>query len=286
MKIAIIVYSTYGHIITMAKAVQEGVSKAGYHADLFQVPETLPQDILDQMHAPPKSKDIPIATLDTLTEYDAFLFGIPTRFGTLPAQFFEFFGATGGLWAQGALYGKPAGIFVSTGTQGGGQETTVRNSLNFLAHHGMPYIPLGYAKTFPQQSNLEEIHGGSAYGAGTFASPDGSRQPTELELQIATMQGEVFAQSAAKFYPKDKTSQGKKEASAGDAATAGAAAAPSTGDAKDKTTENKTPTAEKAKEQPATQAKDKPTASAPRANQATKAPESEDKSFCSKCIIM
>ncbi|CAD1808309.1 Flavoprotein-like protein YCP4 [Candida parapsilosis] len=276
MKIAIIVYSTYGHIITLAKAVQEGVSKAGYKADLFQVPETLPQDILDQLHAAPKDKNIPIATLDTLTEYDAFLFGIPTRFGTLPGQFFEFFGATGGLWAQGALAGKPAGIFVSTGTQGGGQETTVRNSLNFLAHHGLIYIPLGYAKTFADQSNLEEVHGGSAYGAGTFAGTDGSRQPTELELRTAATQGEVFAQSAARFYPQEKGNN-KDAATAGASGATGASAA----DAK-----NNSATADKAAEKPATQAKDKSTASAPRAQQSTKAPESEDKSFCSKCIIM
>lgn len=271
MKIAIIVYSTYGHIITLAKAVQEGVSKAGYKADLFQVPETLPQDILDQLHAAPKPKDIPIATLDTLTEYDAFLFGIPTRFGTLPGQFFEFFGATGGLWAQGALSGKPAGIFVSTGTQGGGQETTVRNSLNFLAHHGLIYIPLGYAKTFPEQSNLEEIHGGSAYGAGTFAGTDGSRQPTKLELKVAATQGEVFAQLAAKFYPEEKSSESKKDTTTGAATT----------DSKSKSTAT-----EKPAEKPATQAKDKSTTTAPRTQQSTKAPESKDKSFCSKCIIM
>ncbi|KAI5958831.1 YCP4 [Candida theae] len=272
MKIAIIVYSTYGHIFTLAKAVQEGVSKAGYKADLFQIPETLPQDILDQLHAAPKPKDVPIATLDTLTEYDAFLFGIPTRFGTLPAQFFEFFGATGGLWAQGALYGKPAGIFVSTGTQGGGQETTVRNSLNFLAHHGLIYIPLGYAKTFAQQASLEEIHGGSAYGAGTFAASDGSRQPTELELTIATTQGQVFAEQAARFYPGGEKSQGKSNDSA--AAAAAAATQPA-----DKLTPTK----------PKDATTDKSTTEKPagaRGQQSTKAPESEDKSFCSKCIIM
>ena len=127
MKIAIIQYSTYGHITQLAKAVQKGVADAGYKADIFQVPETLPQEVLDKMHAPAKPTDIPIATNDTLTEYDAFLFGVPTRYGTAPAQFFEFWGATGGLWANGSLAGKPAGVFVSTSGQGGGQETTVRN---------------------------------------------------------------------------------------------------------------------------------------------------------------
>lgn len=185
MKIAIIQYSTYGHITQLAKAVQKGVADAGYKADIFQVPETLPQEVLDKMHAPAKPTDIPIATNDTLTEYDAFLFGVPTRYGTAPAQFFEFWGATGGLWANGSLAGKPAGVFVSTSGQGGGQETTVRNFLNFLAHHGMPYIPLGYANAFALQSSMEEVHGGSPYGAGTFANVDGSRQPSTLELEIA-----------------------------------------------------------------------------------------------------
>ncbi|KAG5420515.1 YCP4 [Candida metapsilosis] len=277
MKVAIIVYSTYGHILTLAKSVQEGVSKAGYKADLFQVPETLPQDVLDQLHAAPKPKDVPIATLDTLTEYDAFLFGIPTRFGTLPAQFFEFFAATGGLWAQGALAGKPAGIFVSTGTQGGGQETTVRNSLNFLAHHGLIYIPLGYAKAFALQSNLEEIHGGSPYGAGTFAGGDGSRQPTELEKEVAATQGEVFAQSAVKFCSGEKKTESKSAA----------AAAQQPAQTKEKSAAAQQPAQTKEKsaaaQQPA-QTKEKPAEA--RAQQSAKAPESEDKSFCSKCIIM
>ncbi|RCK59136.1 Flavoprotein-like protein YCP4 [Candida viswanathii] len=266
MKIAIIEYSTYGHITQLARAVQKGTAEAGYKADLFQVPETLSQDVLDKLHAAPKPTDIPVATLDTLTEYDAFIFGIPTRFGTAPAQFFEFFGATGGLWAKGALHGKPAGVFVSTGTQGGGQETTVRNTLNFLAHHGMPYIPFGYANAFELQANLDEIHGGSPYGAGTFAGADGSRQPSKLELTVAEKQGEAFAKSAAKLVGKKSSSSASKPAAAAAA-----------------TSESKPAAAASSSAAPAEK---KEAAAAPRAQQSTKAPESADKSSCSKCIIM
>ena len=275
MKIAIIEYSTYGHITQLSRAVQKGTAEAGYKADLFQVPETLPQEVLDKMHAAPKPTDIPVATLDTLTQYDAFIFGIPTRFGTAPAQFFEFFGATGGLWASGALHGKPAGVFVSTGTQGGGQETTVRNTLNFLAHHGMPYIPFGYANAFELQANLDEIHGGSPYGAGTFAGADGSRQPSKLELSVAEKQGESFAKAAAKLVGKKATSSSKPAAAATTGASTTAAA---------KTTESKPAAAAESASKPAE--KKEAAAAAPRAQQSTKAPESSDKSSCSKCIIM
>jgi NAD(P)H dehydrogenase (quinone) len=190
-KVAIIYYSLYGHIRTMAEAVRAGVEKAGGHADLYRIQETLPQEVLTKMHAPPKADD-PVATLQTLTEYDAFLFGIPTRYGNFPAQWKAFWDQTGGLWAQGALTGKYAGVFVSTGTPGGGQEATVLNSLSTLTHHGIVFVPLGYAHTFPLAANLEEVHGGSPWGAGTYAAADGSRQPTELEKTMATIQGEWF----------------------------------------------------------------------------------------------
>ncbi|EMG48539.1 YCP4 Flavoprotein-like protein YCP4 [Candida maltosa Xu316] len=270
-KIAIIEYSTYGHITTLSRAVQKGVSDAGYKADIFQVPETLSEEVLQKLHAAPKPSDIPVATLDTLTGYDAFIFGVPTRFGTAPAQFFEFWGATGGLWASGALHGKPAGVFVSTGTQGGGQETTVRNFLSNLAHHGMPYIPFGYANAFELQANLDEIHGGSPYGAGTFAGADGSRQPSQLELTVAEKQGEAFAKAAAKLLGIKLSSSSSKPAAA---ATSGTAA----------TKESKPAAA--ATSSSAARPSEKKEAAAPRAQQSTKAPESADKSSCSKCIIM
>lgn len=206
VKIAIITYSTYGHVTTLAKSVQAGVEKAGGQADLFQIPETLTDDVLALIHAPAKPVDIPIATLETLQEYDAFLFGIPTRFGNFPGQWKAFWDSTGGLWANGALYGKPAGIFVSTGTPGGGQETTVRNVLSTLVHHGIIYVPLGYKNSFGQITNLEEVHGGSAWGAGTFAGGDGSRSPSELELEIASIQGQTFFETVKKFGSKEETS--------------------------------------------------------------------------------
>lgn len=197
-KVAIIIYSMYGHIAKLAESVKVGVESAGGSATIFQVPETLPKDVLTALHAPPKP-DFPIATNDTLTEYDAFLFGIPTRYGNFPAQFKAFWDATGGLWVKGSLHGKPAGVFVSTGTPGGGQETTILNSLSVLTHHGIIYVPLGYANAFPQITSFDEVHGGSPWGAGTFAGADGSRQPTKLELEIGEIQGKSFWNTIQKF---------------------------------------------------------------------------------------
>lgn len=197
-KVAIIIYTLYGHVAKIAEAEKAGVEAAGGHAEIFQIPETLSEEVLTMMHAAPKPA-YPIATPATLEEFDAFLFGIPTRFGNFPAQWKAFWDATGGLWAKGALYGKPAGVFVSTGTPGGGQEVTVLNSLSTLAHHGMIYIPLGYKNAFAQITNLSEVHGGSPWGAGAFAGADGSRSPSELELEIATIQGKSFYEATQKF---------------------------------------------------------------------------------------
>lgn len=197
-KVAIIIYSMYHHIATMAEEVKRGIEAAGGSADIYQVPETLSEEVLAKLHAPAKP-NYPIATNDTLTSYNAFMFGIPTRYGNYPAQFKAFWDATGGLWAKGALAGKIAGIFVSTGTPGGGQEATAMNALSCLTHHGIIYVPLGYANCFAQLANLEEVHGSSPWGAGTFAGADGSRQPTKLELEIAHIQGKTFYQTASKF---------------------------------------------------------------------------------------
>jgi NAD(P)H dehydrogenase (quinone) len=120
------------------------------------------------MHAPPK-KDYPVIEPADLTKYDAFLFGIPTRYGNQPAQWRAFWDKTGAIWASGGFWGKYVGVFVSTGTLGGGQESTVLASLSTFAHHGLIYVPLGYAKAFPEMADLTEIHGGSPWGAGTFA---------------------------------------------------------------------------------------------------------------------
>lgn len=198
-KIAIVYYSTYGHIRTLAQAVQKGVAAAGGKADLFQLAETLSPELLTAIHAPPKSDD-PIIKPEQFADYDAFLFGIPTRFGNQPSQWRAFWDSTGGLWQTAALYHKYAGLFVSTASIGGGQEATAINSLSTLAHHGMIYVPLGFAKTHDQLTNLSEIHGGSAWGAGTLASGDGSRQPTELELEVATIQGQEFYEVVSKAF--------------------------------------------------------------------------------------
>lgn len=198
-KIAIVYYSMYGHIRKLAEAEKAGIEKAGGTADLYQVEETLPADVLAKMHAPEKPSDVPVLSDPaTLLEYDAFLFGIPTRYGTFPTQWKAFWDKTGGIWATGGYAGKHAGLFISTGTLGGGQETTAISTLSTLTHHGLIYVPLGYATAFGQLANLTEIHGGSPWGAGTFAGPDGSRQPTDLELEIATIQGESFYKTVAK----------------------------------------------------------------------------------------
>lgn len=196
-KVAIIIYSMYGHIAKLAEAEKAGIEKAGGKADIYQVPETLSQEILTKMHAPPKP-DYPVITVDIMPTYDAFLFGIPTRYGNFPAQWKALWDATGQLWATGALAGKMAGMFVSTAGLGGGQESTALSTLSTLVHHGIIYVPLGYSHAFELQSNITEVHGGSPWGAGTLAGGDGSRQPSELELEVARRQGSMFWNTVSK----------------------------------------------------------------------------------------
>jgi NAD(P)H dehydrogenase (quinone) len=196
-RIAIVFYSMYGHIQKLAEAELKGIKAAGGNADIFQVQETLPQEVLDKMHAPPKSS-YPVATPEDLLKYDAFVFGIPTRYGNFPAQWKAFWDRTGGVWMSGGYWGKYAGVFVSSGTPGGGQESTALAAMSTLSHHGIIYVPLGYKTAFPLLGNLEEVHGGSPWGAGTFAGADGSRQPTGLELQIAETQGRSFYEAVSK----------------------------------------------------------------------------------------
>jgi NAD(P)H dehydrogenase (quinone) len=136
---------------------------------VIRIPETLPQEVLDKMHAPKKSSVPVLEKPEQLLDYDAVLFGIPTRYGNFPAQWKAFWDRTGGIWATGGFYGRYAGLFVSTGTLGGGQESTALASMSTLSHHGFIYVPLGYKTAFPLLSNLDEVHGGSAWGAGTFA---------------------------------------------------------------------------------------------------------------------
>ncbi len=146
---------------------------------------------------PPKP-DVPVVDPFTIDQYDAFVFGIPTRFGMMSAQMKAFFDATGGLWQAGKLCGKPAAVFVSTGTQGGGQETTALTTITQIAHHGMIFVPTGYSMG-AELFGLDEVRGGSPYGAGTFAGADGSHQPSETELKFAEHQGTYFAGVAKKL---------------------------------------------------------------------------------------
>jgi len=198
-KIAIITYSLWGHVSKLAEAEKRGIEAAGGTATIYQVAETLPQEVLTKMHAAPKP-DYPIITPTELAKYDGFLCGIPTRYGNYPAQWKAFWDSTGGLWQTGGLHGKCAGVFISTGGLGGGQESTAIAAMSTFAHHGVTYVPLGYSKCFPQLTNVTEVHGGSPWGAGTFASADGSRQPTTLECEIAEAQGKSFYEHVAKLH--------------------------------------------------------------------------------------
>ncbi|KAI1349295.1 quinone oxidoreductase [Xylaria sp. FL0043] len=199
-KIAVVFYSMYGHIAKLAQAEKAGIEKAGGTVDLYQIPETLSTEVLAKMHAPGQSADIPLLQDPSVLEsYDAFLFGIPTRYGTFPAQWKTFWDKTGKQWATGGFHGKIAGLFISTASLGGGQESTALGAMSTLAHHGIIYVPFGYAKAFGTLTDLSEVHGGGPWGAGTFAAGDGSRQPSEKELEIATIQGEEFYKTVAKF---------------------------------------------------------------------------------------
>jgi NAD(P)H dehydrogenase (quinone) len=189
-RVHIIYYTTYLHIKKLADAVAAGARRVpGVEVKLFQVAETLPEDILKLIHAAPKPND-PIATPDDLKAADGFLLGFPTRFGTVPAQIKAFLDSTGALWGSGALRGKQAGTFFSTSTQHGGQETTALTILPYFAHHGVQYVPFGFGH--PALQSTKEVLGGGPYGAGVIALNEGE-SPSKLELEIAEAQGEYFA---------------------------------------------------------------------------------------------
>lgn len=200
-KIAVIFYSMYGHIKQLAEAEVKGIEEAGGKADLYQVKETLPQEVLAKMYAPGQSADIPFITPEKLKEYDAFLMGIPTRYGNFPTQWKTFWDSTGQMWFTGGYWGKYGGLFVSTASQGGGQESTAIAAMSTFAHHGIIYVPLGYAKAFEPMSELKEAKGGSPWGAGTFTGGKGERQPSALELDLAKTQGKEFYGVVAKAFP-------------------------------------------------------------------------------------
>ncbi|KAH8920833.1 benzoquinone reductase [Atractiella rhizophila] len=195
-KILLLYYSTYGHIWKLAESVAKGLKASGATVDIYQIPETLPAEVLTKMHAPPKAQYPPFEDVSLLKGYDGYAFGIPTRYGRAPAQVSAFFDRTGGLWASGALVGKFATIFSSTGSQHGGQETTALSTIPFLAHHGIIYVPIG---PHPGLAEMNEVAGGSYYGAATVAAGDGSRQPSDLELRIAEYQGSHFGNTVNTF---------------------------------------------------------------------------------------
>jgi len=198
-KIAIVYYSMYGHIKTLVEAEKKGIESAGGSVTVYQIPETLSEEVLGKMGAPPKDSAIPsLEDPKTLLEYDAFLFGIPTRYGNFPAQWKTFWDKTGQIWATGGYTGKYAGLFISNATPGGGQESTAIASMSTMAHHGIIFVPFGYKHAFPLMANLNEAHGGSPWGAGTFAGPDGSRKPSALELEMAEIQGREFYKTVSK----------------------------------------------------------------------------------------
>ncbi|KAI7869231.1 flavoprotein-like protein [Spinellus fusiger] len=188
-KVYIIIYSLYHHIYKLALSVQQGLEATGVEATIYQVEETLSDDILEKMNAP-KRPDIPVISPAQLSEPDGIIFGIPTRFGMAPSQIKRLLDTSGKLWSTGALSGKFAGTFFSTASQSGGQETTALTTVTYFAHHGMIYVPFGYANV--NLFNVDEVVGGSPYGAGTVTNGDGSRQPSAIELGIARNQGENF----------------------------------------------------------------------------------------------
>ncbi|GAA5135483.1 NAD(P)H:quinone oxidoreductase [Prosthecobacter algae] len=195
-KLLVLYYSTYGHIETMANAIAEGArSVDGVEVTLKRVPETMPPDVAAKAGAK-LDQSAPVATPAELADYDAIIFGTPTRFGNMAAQMRNFLDQTGGLWMKGALIGKVGSVFTSTGT-GGGNESTILTTIPTLLHHGMIYVGLPYSA--PELTDISEVRGGSPYGAATIAGADGSRQPSEKELSLARFQGKHVAGIAAKL---------------------------------------------------------------------------------------
>jgi NAD(P)H dehydrogenase (quinone) len=202
-KVKVIFYSLYGHIYQMAEAVAAGAREAGAEVELLQVQETLSDDIIAKMGATEAKKafaHVPIADPKKLGEADAIIFGTGTRYGSATAQMQTFFDATGSLWTTGALVGKVGGVFTSTASQHGGQETTLISMQTFLFHQGMVVVGVPYAA--PQLLNMKEITGGSPYGATTITDAQGQRLPSENELAIARYQGKHTAEIAAKVAAK------------------------------------------------------------------------------------
>ncbi len=195
-KLLVIYYSTYGHVETLSSAIAEGArSVPNVEVTVKRVPETMTPEVAKQYGAK-LDQAAPVADPKELGNYDAIIFGTPTRFGNMAAQMRNFLDQTGSLWAKGALVGKVGSVFTSTGT-GGGNESTIMSFVNTLMHHGMVYVGLPYA--CPELADTSEVKGGSPWGAATIAGADGSRQPSAKELAQARYQGQHVAKLAAKL---------------------------------------------------------------------------------------
>lgn len=201
MKVLVVFYSMYGHIYRMAEAIAEGAKEVrGVEVEMRRVPETLPQEVLSKMGALEAQKTfshVPVCTVDELALSDAIIFGTPTRFGNMCGQMRQFLDATGQLWAKGALVGKVGSVFTSSATQHGGQESTILGFHVTLLHQGMVIVGLPYA--FQGQMRIDEITGGSPYGASTIAGSQGERTPSDNELAAARFQGKHVATIASRL---------------------------------------------------------------------------------------
>ncbi|MBO3759991.1 NAD(P)H:quinone oxidoreductase type IV [Ciceribacter sp. L1K22] len=195
-KVLVLYYSAYGHIETMANAVAEGAKSAGADVVIKRVPELVPEEVAKASYYK-MDQAAPIADPNELDQYDAIIVGAGTRYGTVASQMRNFWDQTGGLWAQGKLVGKIGSMFTSTATQHGGQETTIMGFIPTFLHHGMAVVGLPYA--FQGQMGVEQVKGGSPYGASTITDGDGSRQPSEIELEAARYQGAHVAKLASKL---------------------------------------------------------------------------------------
>lgn len=201
VKVQVVFYSMYGHIYRMAEAVAEGAREvAGAEVGLYQVDELVSEEALERVGAKAARTTfghVSLATTEQLVEADAIIFGTPTRFGMMAAQMRNFLDQTGSLWAKGALIGKVGSVFTASATQHGGQESTILNFHTTLLHHGFVIVGVPYSEA--RQMRIDEITGGSPYGASTITGGDGSRQPSENELAIARFQGRHVAEIAARL---------------------------------------------------------------------------------------
>ncbi|KQT48975.1 NAD(P)H:quinone oxidoreductase [Aureimonas sp. Leaf454] len=196
-KVLVLYYSSYGHIETMAKAVAEGAASAGATVDIKRVPETAPPEVVAAAYFKTDSEH-PVAQPDDLVGYDAIIVGTPTRYGNMSSQLSTFWDRTGGIWLQGKLIGKVGGAFSSSATQHGGNEATILSLHKVFLHHGLMIVGLPYS--FQGQMDNSEVAGGSPYGATTIANGDGSRQPSQIELDGARFQGKHIAEIATKLF--------------------------------------------------------------------------------------